>query len=361
MSVNQTPYTGTQGWRRAYRTALLLLPRALRDKHGEAMEALFVRGLENAHSEGTVARWRAGLSALFDVVRRGVYERALDERAAWHQGGAGNMRRVAGMYALSLFVLTDVMLAVHAYRQWPRWQAEGVSAAAVGEMVLLAVPFTAALTIPMAVFVAVLLAGRHRTRTTSKLRPLPLVLLFGALSGGALLWNAEVVPRANARIVRLQHGESVAHENDRSLTLSALRQRSAQLNADLAATTRRSRATAQDQATVGRLAEYEVEIHKKFAIAAACLVFAVLALALLRAIPALGAAGTAGMSLLVFGGYYTALMAGETAADRQLVSGAAGMWAANGLLMLVAAVTWLRAGRQTIAVANPVAECSNPA
>lgn len=361
MSLNHTPQTGAQGWRRAYRAALLFLPRALRDKHGEAMEALFVRGLESARSESTVAPWRAGLSGLVDVARRGVYERALDERAAWQQGGADTLRRVAGVHALSLFVITDVMLAVHAYGQWPRWQARGVSAAAAGEMVLLAMPFTAALTIPMAVFVAVLLAGRHRTRTTSILRPLPLVLLFGALSGGALLWNAEVVPRANARIVRLQHGETVAHENDRSLTLSALRQRSAQLHADLAATTRRSRATAQDQATAGRLAEYEVEIHKKLAIAAACLVFAVLALALLRAIPALGVAGTAGMSLLVFGSYYAALLTGETAADRQLVSGAAGMWAANGLLMLLAAVTWLRAGRQNIEVANPVAESNSPA
>ncbi|HUG42281.1 MAG TPA: ABC transporter permease [Longimicrobiales bacterium] len=65
---------------RAYRAAVRLLPRGLRERHGKELESAFVEALEGAESEsgraGLVRVWAWGLS---DVVRRAVYERVRGE------------------------------------------------------------------------------------------------------------------------------------------------------------------------------------------------------------------------------------------------------------------------------------------
>lgn len=62
--------------RRLYRVALLLLPRPLRAKHGDAMETLFLDGVERARTRGRWAHAGAVAAGLWDAVRRGAYERA---------------------------------------------------------------------------------------------------------------------------------------------------------------------------------------------------------------------------------------------------------------------------------------------
>ena len=66
------------------------------------------------------------------------------------------LRRHAVAFAVSFTSLTALLLANYAVKQLPQLGASGVRTATIVEALLLAVPFTAATTIPMAVFVAVL-------------------------------------------------------------------------------------------------------------------------------------------------------------------------------------------------------------
>ena len=88
-----------------------------------------------------------------------------------------------------------------------------------------------------------------------------------------------------------------------------------------------------DLATDSRVREtavsYSVEIHKKFAIAAACVVFALLAAGIARRVPHAGLGLQLLASVLVFTGHYISLTAGESLADRYVVSPAFAMWHAN--------------------------------
>jgi putative ABC transport system permease protein len=58
-----------------YRLALLVLPEPIRAKHGAAMEALVERHVARARARGPIAGAVAVCAALFDAVRRGLYER----------------------------------------------------------------------------------------------------------------------------------------------------------------------------------------------------------------------------------------------------------------------------------------------
>ena len=66
------------------------------------------------------------------------------------------LRRLAAAFAISFVSLTVLLLAIFAARQLPHLGAERSMASTVPQVLLFAVPFTAAITIPMAVFVAVL-------------------------------------------------------------------------------------------------------------------------------------------------------------------------------------------------------------
>jgi lipopolysaccharide export system permease protein len=85
----------------------------------------------------------------------------------------------------------------------------------------------------------------------------------------------------------------------------------------------------------------QVEIEKKFAIAAACAVFALLGAPIALRFPRGGVGLTIGVSLGVFGMYYVGLIGGETLARRGWLSPFLAMWTAN-LVLLVVGV-WLTA------------------
>jgi lipopolysaccharide export system permease protein len=85
----------------------------------------------------------------------------------------------------------------------------------------------------------------------------------------------------------------------------------------------------------------QVEIEKKFAIAAACVVFALLGAPIALRFPRGGVGLTIGVSLGVFGMYYVGLIGGETLARRGWLSPFWAMWTANFVLLVIGG--WLTA------------------
>lgn len=93
-----------------------------------------------------------------------------------------------------------------------------------------------------------------------------------------------------------------------------------------------------------RINEFEVEIHKKFSIPAACIVFVLVGAPLGALIRRRGAAVSVGVSLFFFWIYWMFLIGGEELADRGYIAPILAMWAPNlvfalagwGLLRLVA-------------------------
>ena len=79
---------------------------------------------------------------------------------------------------------------------------------------------------------------------------------------------------------------------------------------------------------------YLVEIHKKYAFPAACVVFALLGAPLGVRVRRGGIGVGGGLSFLFFLLYYLASMGGETLGDRGLIPPAVGMWAVNVILGL---------------------------
>jgi lipopolysaccharide export system permease protein len=84
---------------------------------------------------------------------------------------------------------------------------------------------------------------------------------------------------------------------------------------------------------------YEVEIQKKFALAAACFVFLLLGAPIALRFPRGGVGLTIGVSLVVFALYYVGLIAGESLARRGIVPPFLSMWGAN--ITFTALALWL--------------------
>ncbi|MGH7717715.1 MAG: LptF/LptG family permease, partial [Gemmatimonadaceae bacterium] len=90
---------------------------------------------------------------------------------------------------------------------------------------------------------------------------------------------------------------------------------------------------------------YLVEIHKKLALSAACVVFVLLGAPIALRFPRGGVGLVIGVSLAVFALYYVGLIAGESLADRLILSPFWAMWAANALFTVVGLVLLHRARR----------------
>lgn len=88
-----------------------------------------------------------------------------------------------------------------------------------------------------------------------------------------------------------------------------------------------------------RAAIYEVEIQKKLAISAACVIFALLGVPLAIRFPRGGVGLVIGTSLAVFSIYYVGLIGGEELGDRLIVSPFLAMWTPNLIFLLAGA--WL--------------------
>ncbi len=87
-----------------------------------------------------------------------------------------------------------------------------------------------------------------------------------------------------------------------------------------------------------RANRYLVEIHKKWAISAACVSFVLVGIAMALRFPRGGMGLVIGGGLAAFSIYYVGLTAGEALADRGLVSPAVAMWSSN--LVVTLAGIW---------------------
>jgi lipopolysaccharide export system permease protein len=92
---------------------------------------------------------------------------------------------------------------------------------------------------------------------------------------------------------------------------------------------------------------YEVEIQKKFALAAACFIFVLLGAPIALRFPRGGVGLTIGVSLVVFGLYYVGLIAGESLARRGMVPPVVSMWIANLIFGTIALILLARMGRES--------------
>ena len=352
-------------WTSVYRVALHLLPAGLRRKHGIAMKALFARELARARARGRLHGALAGAAGIWDVVRRGAYEQvrpnpygAGDHRDHPLQEGSSMdahsppptprqlLRRHAKSFAIAFAALTASMLALFATKQLPALSAAGAPARAIAEALLLAVPFTAALTIPMAVLVAVLwefsrlgadgtLAAARREREGVRRLVVPVLAAAAGVAALAFVVTAEIVPRANERLVTVLTQRTAA-PSDRMMTFGELRGAARTVPAGA------------DQFALARAARYEVELQKKLALPAACVILALAAVAIVLTVPRGGVALVIGASLVVFGAYYVLMIAGESLADRLVVSPLVGMWGANALMLAAALLAvWRRRARLT--------------
>jgi lipopolysaccharide export system permease protein len=92
---------------------------------------------------------------------------------------------------------------------------------------------------------------------------------------------------------------------------------------------------------------YEVEIQKKFALAAACFIFVLLGAPIALRFPRGGVGLTIGVSLVVFGIYYVGLIAGESLARRGMLPPVVSMWIANVVFGLIALILLARLGMES--------------
>lgn len=243
------------------------------------------------------------------------------------------LRRHVVPFGVAFGVLTSLLLLTFAINQLPALIARGVSMRTLVEAVVLALPFTMAMTVPMAVFLAVSwvftrlgLEGVLATAQGERhgVRRLIVPVLGGAAMVAALtlVSNTVMIPRANARLAAVLAGTSV-RQSDRTMTIAELREEA-----------QRVRAVAGPDAAA-RAAAYEVEVQKKFALAAACLVLALVGTTTALRFPRGGLVLVLGAGGVVFTAYYTVLVAGEGLADALVMSPFAAMWMANALLLAV--------------------------
>lgn len=93
------------------------------------------------------------------------------------------------------------------------------------------------------------------------------------------------------------------------------------------------------------LAKLTLEMHKKFALAAACVVFVLIGAPIALRFPRGGVGLVIGASLAVFSVYYVGLIAGESLADKLVLNPVLAMWLANIIFTVLGALLLWHARR----------------
>jgi lipopolysaccharide export LptBFGC system permease protein LptF len=302
------------------------------------MQELFERELDQHAGRGRLLLSAAALAGIADVVGRGLHERVSEERRNFIEGDRVFLRQVAVAFVAALVTLETVFLLLGS-------RTRNIAGDRGLEILLFSVPFVAAMTIPMAMFVAALWSTR-RARFDSRRLPsetgagrparvrlTPLVGFAALVAVLSLAVNTQLIPRANARLQVLYAGTVNVPRSDRSMTVQELRAAARQIEAE--------RQAPGNRAALERVAGYQVEIQKKFALAAASIFLTLLAVGITRRFASSGPSLLGVASAAVFTGYYVALMAGEHLAEQLVLSPVLAMWSGN-LLVLVLAVLALK-------------------
>jgi lipopolysaccharide export system permease protein len=100
------------------------------------------------------------------------------------------------------------------------------------------------------------------------------------------------------------------------------------------------------RAALQHAASFQVEIHKKWSLAASCLVFVLIGAPVALRFPRGGAGLVIGASVVIFGFYYIGLIGGEPLADRLLVPPFWAMWTPNLLMAAAGVALFVRLGRE---------------
>jgi len=270
------------------------------------------------------------------------------------------LRQHLAPFGVALGALTSLMLANQVAKQLPGLLGKGLPSSEIVEVFLLSVPFIVAVTLPMAVLIAVVRVftrlAADREITAMKAGGVSVLRLMTPALGGAacvaaftFLWNDQILPRSNHRLRTLQSeihrtkasvAGSDTFKSDREMTTRELRQaaRSARNDADRAVVDGRE---AMERAARQRAAMYEVEIQKKYAIAAACLVFALFGAPVGLLFPGRGVGLVTGVSTVVYTIYYVGLIGGEELGDGLIVSPFFAMWTSNLIVAIVGLIALL--------------------
>jgi lipopolysaccharide export system permease protein len=102
--------------------------------------------------------------------------------------------------------------------------------------------------------------------------------------------------------------------------------------------------------TSREIEKYAVEIHKKYAIPAACIIFILIGAPLGVMVKKGGFGVAASISLLFFLVYWAFLIGGEKLAERGFFSPFIGMWAANILLGILGILLTIKTNRETVTI-----------
>lgn len=92
---------------------------------------------------------------------------------------------------------------------------------------------------------------------------------------------------------------------------------------------------------------FDVEIQKKFSLAAACVVFVLVGAPIALRFPRGGVGLVIGVSFAIFGLYYVGLIGGETLADKGYLPPWVAMWIANILLLILGLILASQMGRES--------------
>jgi lipopolysaccharide export system permease protein len=91
---------------------------------------------------------------------------------------------------------------------------------------------------------------------------------------------------------------------------------------------------------------YLVEIHKKFSLAVACVIFVLFGAPIALRFPRGGVGLVIGVSLGIFAMYYVGLISGEALADRSIIPPFWGMWGTNVIMAVLGLFMTARMGRE---------------
>ena len=94
-------------------------------------------------------------------------------------------------------------------------------------------------------------------------------------------------------------------------------------------------------------ARYLIELHKKFALAAACVVLALVGAPLALRFPRGGVGFVLGTSFVIFAIYYVFLIGGESLANKGYLIPWVSMWMANMVFLVVGVLQYTRVGRES--------------
>lgn len=102
----------------------------------------------------------------------------------------------------------------------------------------------------------------------------------------------------------------------------------------------------QVDALLNSVNRYKVEIHKKYAIAFACIVFVLIGAPLAIRFPRGGVGMVIAVSVGIFAIYWAGLIGGESLADRGVMSPLVAMWTADLVFLVVGIALITRMGRE---------------